>query len=72
MRGILSRVSTRRRFATQFGGDISGPIVKDKGFFFFNTEEQLREFPLISSIINPSLISGSGANATWRNWAYRL
>ncbi|MFZ0592277.1 MAG: carboxypeptidase regulatory-like domain-containing protein, partial [Bryobacteraceae bacterium] len=49
----------------QFGGDLSGPIVKNKVFFFFNTEEQLRDFPLVSSIINPSVISGSGANATW-------
>jgi len=49
----------------QFGGDLSGPIIKNKLFFFLNTEEQLREFPLVSSIINPSVISGSGANAKW-------
>lgn len=51
----------------QFGGDISGPIIKNKVFFFFNTEEQLRDFPLVSSIINPSVVSGSGANAAWKN-----
>ena len=49
----------------QFGGDISGPIIKDKLFFFFNTEEQLRDFPLVSAIINSSAVSGSGPNATW-------
>ncbi len=49
----------------QFGGDLSGPIVKDKLFFFLNTEEQIRDFPLVSSIINPTAISGSGANARW-------
>lgn len=51
----------------QFGGDISGPIVKNKLFFFGNTEEHLRDFPLVSSIISPSNISGSGANASWKN-----
>jgi hypothetical protein len=47
----------------QFGGSISGPIVKDKLFFFLNTEEQRRNFPLVSSIINPTAI-----NATTRTW----
>ncbi len=41
----------------QFGGSISGPIVKNKLFFFLNTEEQRREFPLVSSIINPAAIN---------------
>ncbi|HEX4750847.1 MAG TPA: carboxypeptidase regulatory-like domain-containing protein [Bryobacteraceae bacterium] len=49
----------------QFGGDISGPIIKDKVFFFFNTEEQLRTFPLVSSIINPSVISTATGVPTW-------
>jgi hypothetical protein len=47
----------------QYGGSIGGPIVKDKLFFFFNTEEQLRDFPLVSSIINPSAINS--ATQTW-------
>jgi hypothetical protein len=51
----------------QFGGNISGPIIKDKLFFFGNTEEHLRDFPVVSSIISPANISGSGAGATWRN-----
>ncbi len=49
----------------QFGGDISGPIIKDKVFFFFNTEEQLRNFPLVSSIINPSVISTASGAPAW-------
>ncbi len=47
----------------QFGGSISGPVVKDKLFFFLNTEEQIREFPLLSSIINPSVINSNAH--TW-------
>ncbi|MBV8897217.1 MAG: TonB-dependent receptor [Acidobacteriaceae bacterium] len=49
----------------QFGGDLSGPIIKDKVFFFFNTEEQLRDFPLVSSIINPSVISTASGTPKW-------
>jgi len=47
----------------QFGGSIGGAIIKNKLFFFGNTEEQLRDFPLVSSIINPSVIN-SGTQ-TW-------
>jgi hypothetical protein len=47
----------------QFGGSISGPVIKEKLFFFFNTEEQLRDFPLVSSIINPTAINS--ATRTW-------
>jgi hypothetical protein len=48
----------------QFGGSIGGRIIKDKLFFFLNTEEQLRNFPLVSSIIS-SAVTGSGATARW-------
>ena len=43
----------------QFGGSISGPIKKDKLFFFLNTEEQRRNFPLVSSIISPSVVNST-------------
>ncbi len=32
----------------QFGGSFSGPIIKDKLFFFGNYEQQLRNFPLVT------------------------
>jgi len=47
----------------QFGGSIGGPIIKNKLFAFFNTEEQIRDFPLVSSIINPAAINSS--TLTW-------
>ena len=49
----------------QFGGDLSGPLIKNKLFFFANTEEQLRTFPLVSSIINPSAISNATGTPAW-------
>ncbi|HEX4164685.1 MAG TPA: carboxypeptidase regulatory-like domain-containing protein [Bryobacteraceae bacterium] len=49
----------------QLGGDLSGPIIKNKVFFFVNTEEQLRDFPLVSSIINPSVISAASGTPRW-------
>ncbi|HXJ42176.1 MAG TPA: carboxypeptidase regulatory-like domain-containing protein, partial [Bryobacteraceae bacterium] len=47
----------------QFGGSVSGAFVKDKLFYFANTEEQIRNFPLVSSIVSPSAI-----NASTRTW----
>lgn len=38
----------------QFGGNIGGPIVKDKLFFFFNADQQKRNFPGVANASNPS------------------
>lgn len=46
----------------QIGGTLGGPIKKDKLFAFFDTEIQRRNFPLSSSIVNPSVNS---ASQTW-------
>ncbi len=37
----------------QFGGNIGGPIVKDKLFFFFNADQQKRNFPGVANASNP-------------------
>jgi hypothetical protein len=46
----------------QVGGTLGGPIKKDKLFAFFDTEIQRRHFPMVDTIINPSV---SQAARTW-------
>jgi hypothetical protein len=41
----------------QFGGNIGGPIVKDKAFFFFNYEGQRRDFPGLGVFSTASYLS---------------
>ncbi len=48
----------------QFGGSLAGHIIRDKLFYFLNTEEQRREFPLTSSISN----NPSAINSTTQTW----
>src|SRR5467141_2271456 len=38
----------------QFGGNIGGPIIKDKLFFFFNADQQKRQFPGIANASGPA------------------
>ncbi|MCS7025456.1 MAG: TonB-dependent receptor [Bryobacteraceae bacterium] len=44
----------------QMGGSIGGPIQKDKVFYFGNFEATRRNFPLLSSILNPQFFDASG------------
>jgi hypothetical protein len=44
----------------QAGGSIGGPIKKDKLFYFGNFELTRRDFPLISSILNPQFFNPGG------------
>ncbi len=41
----------------QFGGNIGGPIVKDKLFFFFNYDQQKRNFPGLSTFVQPDFLN---------------
>ena len=40
----------------QFGGGIGGPIIKDKLFFFFSADQQLRTFPAVANSGTPGAI----------------
>ena len=42
----------------QFGGDIGGPILKDKLFFYFNYDQQIRHFPAVATPSNPGVFFG--------------
>jgi hypothetical protein len=44
----------------QAGGSIGGPIRKDKLFYFGNFEATRRNFPLLSSILNPQFFNAAG------------
>jgi hypothetical protein len=37
----------------QFGGNLGGTIIKDKLFFFFNADQQIRQFPGIANASGP-------------------
>lgn len=40
----------------QFGGGIGGPILKDRLFFFFSADQQLRPFPAVANSGTPGAI----------------
>jgi hypothetical protein len=45
----------------QAGGSISGPILKDKLFYFGNVEIVRRDFPLVNRLVNPNLFNPDGS-----------
>ena len=55
--GVTQKIKpTDRR--QQFGGNIGGPVFKDKLFFFFNYDQQKRNFPGVANPGNPGSFLG--------------
>jgi hypothetical protein len=50
----------------QFGGSFSGPAIKDKLFFFYAIDQQLRDFPILA-VPTPQFLQDS--NAAYNNCA---
>ncbi|HXL80290.1 MAG TPA: TonB-dependent receptor [Pyrinomonadaceae bacterium] len=50
----------------QFGGDIGGPIVKNKAFFFFSYDQQKRNFPGLAVFSVPSYLNTLAPGTTGR------
>ena len=48
----------------QFGGSIAGPALRDRLFFFANYDQQMRNFPLLTSDTSNVLTTGLPANPT--------
>ncbi|MCY7376617.1 MAG: TonB-dependent receptor [Pyrinomonadaceae bacterium] len=65
-RDPLASVNPEER-RDQFGGSVSGPVLKDKLFYFINYEQQKRNFPLVTEDLSGVLTTGRPvlpANAT--------
>jgi outer membrane receptor protein involved in Fe transport len=66
--GIVERQALKPKDVRhQFGGNIGGPIVKDKLFFFFNYDEQRRDFPGIATTAQPNFFVEAPANTNGVN-----
>jgi hypothetical protein len=50
----------------QFGGNIGGPIAKDKAFFFFNYEGQRRDFPGLGVFSTANYLSSLATGTSGR------
>jgi hypothetical protein len=56
--GVATRIGIKPEDVRhQFGGAIGGPIVKDKLFFFFNYDEQRRNFPGLAIFSDPNYLN---------------
>jgi len=48
----------------QFGGSFSGPVKREKLFFFINYDQQLRDYPLVTEDLGRVLTTGLPTNPT--------
>lgn len=48
----------------QFGGSLGGPIVKDRLFFFFSYDQQIRDFPGVSAPGAPDFFTNLGTRGS--------
>jgi hypothetical protein len=48
----------------QFGGSVGGPLIRNRLFFFINTEETRESRPLVSSYIDPNLNPNGSVKAS--------
>jgi hypothetical protein len=55
----------------QFGGTVGGPIHKDKAFFFFSYDQQVRNFPGVAAPTNPSSFFAPFSGAELATFATR-
>ena len=63
--GVLSRDGIKPKDTRYtFGGDIGGPIKKDKAFFFFNYDEVRRNFPGLGIFSSPAYLLTTNLCAT--------
>lgn len=62
-RDPLASVNPEER-RDQFGGSVSGPVLKDRLYYFINYEQQKRNFPLVTEDLSRVLTIGLPANAS--------
>jgi len=55
--GTSPKPTDRRQ---QWGATLGGPIVKDRAFFFFNYDQQKRNFPGLAIPFNPTTVTNIG------------
>jgi hypothetical protein len=56
----------------QFGGDFGGYLIKNKLFFYFNNDDQVRHFPAVATPSNPIALFGPLTSAETTTLTTRL
>jgi len=56
----------------QFGGDVGGYLIKDKLFYYFNYDQQIRHFPAVATPSTPSALFGALSSSELTTLTTRL